>query len=191
MRGVSHEAEIREQHARACYALPSPVSRLPSPVSRLPSPVSRLPSPVSRLPSPDSMPGTVILSHGSDSGPDATKVSALAKIADELGWKSLRPDFREEDKLGHAASVQPRAEKLVAAARDAAKPLVLAGSSMGAFVSGLASLQVPCTGIFLIALPMAIPRWSQRFDMANVPAMLVHGFNDELCPVAAAVQLDR
>ncbi len=134
------------------------------------------------------MPGTVILSHGSDSGPDATKVSALAKIADELGWKSLRPDFREEDKLGHAASVQPRVEKLVAAARDAAKPLVLAGSSMGAFVSGLASLQVPCTGIFLIALPMAIPRWSQRFDMANVPAMLVHGFNDELCPVAAAVQ---
>ena len=137
------------------------------------------------------MRGTVILSHGSYSGPDATKVSALAKIADELGWKSLRPDFREADKLGHAASVQPRVEKLVAAAREAAQPLVLAGSSMGAFVSGLASLQVRCAGIFLIALPTKIPRWSQRFDMANVPAMLVHGFDDELCPVTAAVRFAR
>ena len=134
------------------------------------------------------MPGTVVLSHGSDSGPDATKVSALAKVAEELGWTTRRPDFREEDKLGHAGSVQPRVEKLVAAAREAAQPLVLAGSSMGAFVSGLASLQVPCAGIFLIALPMMIPRWSQHFDMANVPAMLVHGFNDELCPVTAAAQ---
>ena len=134
------------------------------------------------------MRGHVILSHGSDSGPEATKVSALAKLAEELGWETQRPDFREEDKLGHAGSVQPRVEKLVAAAREAAQPLVLAGSSMGAFVSGLASLQVQCAGVFLIALPITIPRWSQRFDMARVPAMLAHGFNDELCPVAAATQ---
>ncbi|MBS0582602.1 MAG: alpha/beta hydrolase [Proteobacteria bacterium] len=133
------------------------------------------------------MPSTVILSHGSDSGPDATKVGALAKVAEELGWDSMRPDFREADKLGHAGSVQPRVDRLVAVARAAAQPLVLAGSSMGAFVSGLASLHVPCAGIFLIALPMAIPRWSQRFDMAaGVPAMIVHGFNDELCPVMQA-----
>ena len=134
------------------------------------------------------MTGTVILSHGSDSGPDATKVSALAQVAEELGWTSQRPDFRVEDQRGHAASVKPRVEKLIALAHEATQPLVLAGSSMGAFVSGLASLQVRCAGIFLVALPMAIPRWSQRFDMANVPAMLVHGFNDELCPVTAAAQ---
>ncbi|MGH8212072.1 MAG: alpha/beta family hydrolase [Rhodanobacteraceae bacterium] len=134
------------------------------------------------------MPGSVILSHGSDSGPDATKVSALAKVAEELGWTSQRPDFREEDERGHAASVQPRVDKLIAIARQARQPLVLTGSSMGAFVSGLASLQVQCAGIFLIALPMTIPRWSQRFDMARVPAVLVHGFNDELCPATAAAQ---
>ncbi len=134
------------------------------------------------------MPGTVILSHGSGSGPDATKVSALAKIAEELGWKTQRPDFREEDQRGHAGSVQPRVEKLITAAQTAAQPLVLAGSSMGAFVAGLASLQVRCAGVFLMALPTMIPRWSQRFDMADVPAMLVHGFHDELCPATAAAQ---
>lgn len=132
------------------------------------------------------MPGTVILSHGSDSGPDATKVSALATVAEQLGWRALRPDYREEDKLGHAGSVQPRVQKLIATARATQSPLVLAGSSMGAFVSGLASLQVPCAGIFLMALPTMIPRWSERFDMASAPTMLVHGFNDELCPVSAA-----
>lgn len=132
------------------------------------------------------MPGTVILSHGSDSAPDATKVSVLATVAEQLGWRALRPDYRDEDKLGQAGSVQPRVEKLIATANATQSPLVLAGSSMGAFVSGLASLQVPCAGVFLIALPTMIPRWSERFDMANVPAMLVHGFDDELCPASAA-----
>lgn len=133
------------------------------------------------------MRGEVILSHGSDSGPDATKVSALARVAEELGWRTQRPDYRADDALGHAASVQPRVDRLLAAARTAQHPLVLAGSSMGAFISGLASLQVPCEAVFLIALPMMIPRWSERFDMATgVPAMLIHGFNDQLCPAAPA-----
>ena len=84
--------------------------------------------------------GTVILSHGSDSGPDATKVSALAKVAEELGWRTQRPDYRVHDAHGHIGSIQPRVEKLAALARAADRPLVLAGSSMGAFVSGLVSL---------------------------------------------------
>lgn len=131
--------------------------------------------------------GEVILSHGSESGPDATKVSALAKVAEQLGWRTQRPDYRADDALGHAGSVQPRVERLLAVARGARHPLVLAGSSMGAFVSGLASRHVKCEGVFLVALPMAIPRWSERFDMAGgVRAMLVHGYQDEMCPAVAA-----
>lgn len=56
------------------------------------------------------MPGHVILSHGSDSGPDATKVSALARIAEAQGWTTARPDYREDDAFGHAGSVPPRIE---------------------------------------------------------------------------------
>ena len=40
------------------------------------------------------MKGTVILSHGLESGPQATKVSALAEVCAELGWDSVRPDYR-------------------------------------------------------------------------------------------------
>jgi alpha-beta hydrolase superfamily lysophospholipase len=138
------------------------------------------------------MPGHVILSHGSDSGPEATKVSALARVAESLGWTTSRPDYREEDKLGYAGAVLPRVERLVEGMRDTPRPRVLAGSSMGAFVSGLASLRAPCDGLFLVALPTMIPECPQPFGMAaGVPAMLIHGYEDTLCPVLAAQAFAR
>jgi len=138
------------------------------------------------------MSGHVILSHGSDSGPDATKVSALTRVAESLGWTTLKPDYREEDALGYAGAVPPRVGRLVETMRGAPRPLVLAGSSMGAFVSGLASLRAPCDGLFLVALPTMIPECPQPFDMAaGVPAMLIHGYEDTLCPVLAAQAFAR
>jgi predicted alpha/beta-hydrolase family hydrolase len=138
------------------------------------------------------MPGHVILSHGSDSGPDATKVSALARVAERLGWSTQRPDYREDDAAGHAGSVPVRVARLIDAMRRAPRPLVLAGSSMGAFVSGLASLEAGCDGLFLVALPITIPECPSRFDMASgVSGMLVHGWRDELCPADAALAFAR
>ncbi len=138
------------------------------------------------------MPGHVILSHGTDSGPDATKVSALARVAESLGWTTFKPDYCEADALGYAGAVPPRVARLVEAMRDAPRPLVLAGSSMGAFASGLASLRAPCDGLFLVALPTMIPECPQPFDMAaGVPAMLIHGYEDTLCPVLAAQAFAR
>lgn len=137
------------------------------------------------------MPGHVILSHGTDSGPDATKVSALARVAESLGWTTFKPDFREDDARGRAGAVAPRVARLVAAMRGAACPLVLVGSSMGAFVSGLASLWAPCDGLFLIALPVAIPGCPALDAARGVPGMLVHGYRDDLCPVDASVAFAR
>ena len=37
--------------------------------------------------------GHCILSHGFESGPDATKVKALAIAAEALGWTCERPDY--------------------------------------------------------------------------------------------------
>ena len=52
------------------------------------------------------MRGQIILSHGSDSGPDATKVSVLAAFAESLGWKTQRPDYRSDDEPGYAGQRQ-------------------------------------------------------------------------------------
>ena len=43
------------------------------------------------------MRGHCILSHGFESGPDATKVTALADVAERLGWTHERPDYTDLD----------------------------------------------------------------------------------------------
>jgi predicted alpha/beta-hydrolase family hydrolase len=131
------------------------------------------------------MRGQIILSHGSDSSPDATKVSALAALAESLGWRTQRPDYGADDALGHVASVAPRIARLRATVEALDAPPLLVGSSMGAFVSGLVSLDVPVAGLLLLATPSVIPGYASKFDLrSEVPAMLIHGWRDEVCPVA-------
>ena len=132
----------------------------------------------------------LILSHGLESGPDATKVSALAAIAEPMGFRSVRPDYRDLDASRDVGRIDARIARLQQHA-PAATPVILAGSSMGAFISGVASLELNCIGLFLIALPVAIPGYARRFDAARVPTTLVHGWDDELCPVDAAIAFAR
>ncbi|MBN8726221.1 MAG: alpha/beta hydrolase [Xanthomonadales bacterium] len=132
------------------------------------------------------MKGTVILSHGLESGPQATKVSALAEVAEACGWASLRPDYRAIDGARDVRAIGARTESALAHA-PAAGRVIFAGSSMGAFVSGLASLRRACEGLFLMALPVDIPGYPQRFDAAAAPITMVHGWRDEVCAVEAAI----
>ncbi|HST27019.1 MAG TPA: alpha/beta family hydrolase [Rudaea sp.] len=132
----------------------------------------------------------LILSHGLHSSPDATKVSALATVAESMGLSSVRPDYQDLDASGDVRRIDERIARLVEhAPKDAS--VILAGSSMGAFTSGLASLELNCVGLFLMALPVAIPGYARRFDAARVPTALVHGWNDELCPVDEAIAFAR
>jgi predicted alpha/beta-hydrolase family hydrolase len=131
------------------------------------------------------MRGQIILSHGSDSSPDATKVSALAALAESLGWRTQRPDYRSDDARGYAGSVAPRIARLRATIEAVDAPPLLVGSSMGAFVSGLVSLDVPVAGLLLLATPSRIPEHARAFDVRpDVPTILVHGWRDEVCPLA-------
>lgn len=132
----------------------------------------------------------LILSHGLESGPEATKVTALAKVATELGFASVRPDYRDLDAARDVGDIDARIARVRAQA-PADAPVLLAGSSMGAFTSALASLDMRCVGLFLIALPVAIPGYACAFDAAPVPTALVHGWDDDVCPVDAAIDFAR
>jgi predicted alpha/beta-hydrolase family hydrolase len=132
----------------------------------------------------------VILSHGLESGPDATKVSALARVSTPLGFDSVRPDYRDLDAGRDVNRIDERIARLKQHAAQRG-PVILAGSSMGAFTSALASLELQCIGLFLIALPVAIPGYARAFDAARVPTALVHGWDDELCPVDDAIAFAR
>ena len=131
--------------------------------------------------------GHAILSHGLESGPHATKVSALAIAAESLGWTTERPDYLAVDRVGPFGDIDARIAILRERAAAVQGPLVLAGSSMGAFVSALVSREVPCAGLFLMAPPLWIEGYPQHLEAATVPAMIVHGWDDELIPAQAVI----
>lgn len=116
-----------------------------------------------------------------ESGPQANKVTALAAVAQAHGWRSTRPDFRDLDATRDPERLPSRIERLLAAV-EPDEPLVLAGSSLGAFCSALATQQVACRGLFLIAPPLALPGISSTLAFADVPTAIVHGWDDELIP---------
>ena len=70
------------------------------------------------------MSGTVILSHGFESGPEATKTTAMAAAAEALGWHTLRPDYRQHDVNGLGPAVDPRRRQLRALCDQLDGPLL-------------------------------------------------------------------
>lgn len=141
------------------------------------------------------MKGHCILSHGFESGPDATKVTALALAAEACGWTHERPDYTAYDSdraAGELGDVGARLVHLVRLAAVAAKngPVVLAGSSLGAYISGLASLQVGIKALYLMAPPIHLGA-DHEIHAATVPTAIIHGWHDELIPAADVVAWAR
>jgi alpha/beta superfamily hydrolase len=135
--------------------------------------------------------GHVILSHGFESGPEATKVTALAAVAEAAGWSQERPDYTDLDArrdIGELGDVGARLMRLRTLAEAAVKkaPLVLVGSSLGAYIAAQVSLQVPVHGLFLMAPPTAIGPLP-ALDAAQVPVSIVHGWDDALIPARNVV----
>ena len=139
--------------------------------------------------------GHCILSHGFESGPHADKVSALAEVAQRLGWSHERPDYTDLDAspgFGRHGDVAARVARLQALATAAAArgPLVLAGSSLGAWISGYVSLRVPVQGLFLMAPPTRMGD-APALVAAEVPTSIVHGWHDELIRAVDVVEWAR
>ena len=140
--------------------------------------------------------GHCILSHGFESGLDATKVTALAEAAARLGWTSERPDYTDLDarhEVSNLGDVPARLQRLLDIAGEAAArhgPLVLAGSSLGAYVSAIASLQVPTRALFLMVPPTRMGPMP-ALDAAPVPTSVIHAWHDEIIPPAEVIEWAR
>jgi predicted alpha/beta-hydrolase family hydrolase len=137
------------------------------------------------------MRGHCILSHGFESGPDATKVTALAEAAERLGWTHERPDYTDLDakrEIGPLGDVPTRLQRLNALAQAAAArgPLVLAGSSLGAYISARIALEVPTQALFLMAPPLTMGPLP-ALEAPKIPISILHGWDDELIPASAVV----
>lgn len=132
------------------------------------------------------MRGHCILSHGFESGPDATKVTALAEVAERFGWTHERPDYTDLDakrEVSPVGDVVGRLDRLRALATAATTrgPLVLAGSSLGAYISAFIALEIPTQALFLMAPPLTMGPLA-ALDAPKVPVSIIHGWDDELIP---------
>jgi predicted alpha/beta-hydrolase family hydrolase len=135
------------------------------------------------------MSGHVIISHGLNSSPDSSKAVAIAQACALLGWSYELPDYQDIDaRLPPLGDVEARIARLHALAVAHNGPLVLAGSSMGAFISAQVSLQVPVAGLFLMAPPIELQGYDMALKTPSVPVSVVHGWHDELIPADAVCQ---
>ena len=125
----------------------------------------------------------IVFSHGQDSEPWGGKIVAMAEVARTHGLQVDSVDYRG------IADPALRVAKLLEFCRTLSGELLLVGSSLGAHVATAASTQLPTRGLFLLAPAFFMPGYEQYTPQpAACPVTIVHGWNDDIVPVANSVR---
>jgi alpha-beta hydrolase superfamily lysophospholipase len=129
---------------------------------------------------------TVVFSHGKESGPWGSKITAMAAVARDLNLQVESVDYRGMEDPGQ------RVEKLITVAGRMQGPLLLVGSSMGGHVAAAAATRVGAKALFLLAPAFYMPGFEQYTpqDIA-VPTAIVHGWGDEIVSVDNSIRWAR
>ena len=128
----------------------------------------------------------IIFSHGKESGPWGTKIKSLAKIAQKYGF--------EVDSLDYRAYSNPddRVYQLLNYLSDEEDEYILVGSSMGGYVSLVASEKVHPKGIFLMAPALYLEGYQKQEYPSNCKNIeIVHGKSDDVIPFANSVKFAK
>jgi len=129
---------------------------------------------------------TVIFSHGRDSSPAATKISALRPIAEARGWATVSVDYTDTN------DPALRVERLLETCSEIDGPIALTGSSLGGLVSVFASQRLEARGLFLLAPAVYWPGYEHLDYTCQAPVMhVIHGWSDDVVPVDTSIRLAR
>jgi alpha/beta superfamily hydrolase len=123
---------------------------------------------------------------------DNKVVQTLARAFNELGYASVRPNFRG---VGGSAGAhdhgEGETEDLVRVAqwaldRFGMQRIALAGFSFGAFVQTRVSKRVPAERLVLVGVPNGLVSGARSYTPEPVPAdtLVIHGELDETVPLA-------
>ena len=130
--------------------------------------------------------GTVVFSHGRESGPWGSKITAMAAMVRTQGWAAESVDYRGLDDPGE------RVRKLLVAGKEFQSPLVLVGSSMGGHVAASAASRLGARGLFLLAPAFYMAGYEEYTPQDVVcPTALVHGWHDDIVPVENSIRWAR
>jgi len=136
----------------------------------------------------------VVFSHGKESGPQGNKIRALMRVAEHLGAQTLSVNYREhpagtihdQDAPGEA---ERRVAQLCATPLPAHQKLILVGSSMGGYVSMVASLPMQAHGLFLLAPAFYLAGYAVQEPTPNTPLVhIVHGWSDDVVPAQNSIR---
>jgi pimeloyl-ACP methyl ester carboxylesterase len=124
----------------------------------------------------------LFFAHGKESGPWGFKIKRLAKIATAQGCSVDSIDYRD--------TMDPdlRVEQLLVRLRQETQPFILVGSSMGGYVSLVASASIQTRALFLIAPALYIPSFeTQQYASTAEHIEVVHGWSDDVIPVQNSI----
>ncbi|MGB3727046.1 MAG: YqiA/YcfP family alpha/beta fold hydrolase [Glaciecola sp.] len=120
----------------------------------------------------------VIFSHGKESGPWGSKIKRLAATAEALGFNVDSIDYSGID------DADERVNKLCDYLKSETDEFVLIGSSMGGYVSLVASDRYPPVGLFLLAPALYMDGYSHQIYKAKVEQIqIIHGWLDDVIPL--------
>ncbi len=124
----------------------------------------------------------VYFSHGKESGPWGTKIKRLAKIAEGMGCAVESIDYTD------LMDPDLRVERLLEVLAMEENSFVLVGSSMGGYVSLVASEDVPAKAIFLMAPALYMPGCKKQEYHSRSPHIeIVHGWADDVIPAEHSI----
>jgi pimeloyl-ACP methyl ester carboxylesterase len=129
---------------------------------------------------------TVVFSHGKESGPWGSKITAMAAVVRDLDLVAESVDYRGIDDPAE------RVDKLLAVCHDIKGTIVLVGSSLGGHVAASAANRLGAAALFLLAPAFYMPGFEKYTpqDVA-VPTAIVHGWRDDVVPVDNSVRWAR
>lgn len=128
----------------------------------------------------------VCWSHGLEASPWGKKSKALAEVVNNGKGTFTALDYQGMD------DPDERVAKLVEHLRLQQGPLILAGSSMGAYVSLAAARSLPVAGLFLVAPALYLPGYKHHV-FSNLPTVidLIHGWDDDVIPVENSIRFAK
>ena len=125
----------------------------------------------------------VIFAHGKETGPWGAKIEHLAAIAGRRGARVLSPDYRD------LSDPDARVRRLLTLDLLPHDKLILVGSSMGGYVSSIASDILKPDGLFLMAPAFYMPGYAvQAPGSAARHCCIVSGWRDEVIPVEHSIR---
>lgn len=128
----------------------------------------------------------VYFAHGKESGPWGSKIVSLADVARSKGFDVFSPDYSD------LTDPDERVKRLIEECGRSSDATVLVGSSMGGYVSTVASEIIRPKGLFLMAPAFYIPNYHiQEPPPFAGRVVIFHGWNDDVVPVEHSIRYAR